>query len=176
MSKLSNLYAMSLYSIAMEENKLEVVFNDFELILKIFKENPDYIKLLNSYAIEKKEKERLIDEAFKNHIHVYTLNFLKILSTNNIINMFYDCEKAFRKRYYDDKGIEKVTVTTAVEISNQTKEKIKNKLEKMTGKKIIMQLSVDESILGGMIIRFANSQIDASVKNKLDDIKKHIFS
>ena len=176
MSKISNLYAMSLFDVCLDDGKVDEVFLDFELVLKVFKENEDYIKLLNSYAIEKKEKEKLIDEAFKENINEYTLNFLKLLSTKNIMNTFFDCEKTFRKKYYEYKGIENVNVITAIKISEESKEKLKQKLEKITGKKVVINLSVDEGILGGMIIRFANSIVDASVKSKLEDIKKHIFS
>ena len=176
MNKISNLYAMSLFDVCLDENKVDEVFSDFELILKVFRENEKYIKLLNSYAIVKEEKEKLIDEAFKENINEYTLNFLKLLSTKNIINTFYDCEKAFRKKYYEYKGIENVNVTTAIEMSKETQENLKQKLEKITGKKVIMSLKVDENILGGMVIHFANSIVDASVKSKLEDIKKHIFS
>ncbi len=176
MNNLYSVYATSLFSVCIEEKKLDKVFNNLCLINNVFKENKGYFDVLSSHRLTKEEKELLIDNAFKRYIDIYTLNFLKLLCSKNILYLFDKIEKEFCKKYYKFKNIEKVTVITAIELSEKSKKKLKESLEKHTGKKIIMDLKLDSQIIGGMIIKFENSIIDLSIKQKLDSIEKYVFS
>lgn len=176
MNDLYSVYASSLFGVCIEDKKLDKVFDDLSLISNVFKENKKYINILDSYRLKKEEKEMLIDKAFKKHIDIYALNFLKLLCAKNIVYMFYKIEHEFSKKYYKYKGIEKATVITAVEISDKTKQKLQESLEKFNNKKIIMDVKTDSEILGGMIIKFENSVMDFSIKQQLDSIEKYIFS
>ena len=80
------------------------------------------------------------------------------------------------KMYRKEHGIELVDVITAVPLSDEMSEKLKSKLEAKLSKKIILSVSVDPSILGGIIVRTENSQIDSSVKTRLENVEKQIKS
>ena len=175
MRSASVTYAHSLFDLAQEENIETAIFEELTVLSEIFRENPDYAILLDSPTINLEERLSLIDEAFKD-IGEYIKNFLKILCERKYIHIFPDCVKEYEKQYNKHLGIEKVTVITAVPLSEELTEKLLKKLEKDTGKKIKLELKVDKSILGGIILRTENSQTDASVRARLDSIRTQLSS
>jgi len=168
-------YAHSLFSLAEDENILEQIFDELKILSGIFKENPDYTVLLDSPTVSTEERVALIDEAFKD-AGEYVRNFLKILCEKKYIHIFPECVKEYEKQYNKKLGIEKVTAITALPLSDDLREKLIKKLEKDTGKKIMLDLKVDKSILGGIILRTENSQTDASVRARLEGIRAALSS
>ena len=168
-------YAHSLFSLAEEENKEQVIFEELTELSRIFKENPDYTVLLDSPTVNVSERCKLIDEAFS-ACGEYVKNFLKILCEKKYIHIFSECVKEYEKQYNKQLGIEKVTAITAVPLSEELREKLIKKLEKDTGKKIALELRVYKSILGGIILRTENSQTDASVRARLEGIRAELSS
>jgi F-type H+-transporting ATPase subunit delta len=82
----------------------------------------------------------------------------------------------FKQMYYDKKNILEVTATTTVPMTAALRQKLTDKLEKVSGKSVILHEKLDKSILGGIVLRYGNTQIDSSVKTKLDKIKAQIDS
>ena len=122
-------YAHSLFSLAEEENKEQVIFEELTELSRIFKENPDYTVLLDSPTVNVSERCKLIDEAFS-ECGEYVKNFLKILCEKKYIHIFSECVKEYEKQYNKKLGIEKVTAITAVPLSDELREKLIKKLEK----------------------------------------------
>jgi len=175
MKSVAITYAHSLFALAEEENKEQGIFEELTELSHIFRENPEYAVLLDSPTVNVKERCSLIDSAFS-QCSEYVKNFLKILCEKKYIHIFPECVKEYEKQYNKKLGIEKVTVITAVPLSDELREKLIKKLEKDTGKKIALELRVDESILGGIILRTENSQTDASVRARLDGIRAELSS
>lgn len=163
-------FGLSLYTLCKEDNVADKAKEDLNLISFVLKENPDYIKLLDSPMINKIQRCSLIDDAFSQYISEYVLNFLKLLTEKRAMHKFADCEKAFTKQYNEDNNIETAVAVTAVPLSDELKEKLTEKLAKLTNKTILLENNVDSNVIGGLIVRFSNSQIDASIKSRLNDI------
>ena len=175
MKSLAVTYAHSLFALAEEENKEKEIFDELTELSLIFRENPEYTVLLDSPTVNVSERCNLIDEAFS-VCGEYVKNFLKILCEKKYIHIFPDCVREYEKQYNKKLGIEKVTAITAVPLSKELTEKLISKLEKDTGKKIALELKVDKSILGGIILRTENSQTDASVRARLEGIRSELSS
>lgn len=176
MKNTAQSYAEALFELSREEKAEKEILNDLSFVSSIFKENGEYLKLLNSYAVTKDEKDKMINDAFGSGLNKYSLNFLKLLSAKNILHLFFDCEKEFARLYRKSNNIECATVVSVIDLSEAQKEKCIEKLENMSHRKIIASFVTDPSILGGIIVRFENSQLDMSVKSRLEDMKKQIFS
>lgn len=174
MTNLAASYAEALYMLAAEEGISESVLNDLEEICILLGENKDYIRLANESQINFETKKQLLDEAFLNNTEKYTLNFLKILAKKKIFHIIFDCKKEFEKRYNADNGIENVSCISAGELTKELKDKLKDKLEDMTKKKVNITYKTDKSVMGGLVIRFGDIQIDASLKTKLENLKKQL--
>lgn len=175
MKSFSLSYSEALFSLCEEEGKDEAVMQELLKIAEILKENSDYTLLLDSPNIPLEERLSLIDKAFS-EAEEYTANFIKILCEKKSMHLFFDCVKQYEKLYNKKNNIEKVTVITAVPLSDALKEKLIVKLEKDLSKKVVLDTKTDKSLLGGLVIRTENSQTDASVKARLDSLYKKITS
>ena len=171
----ASVYANSLFSLCEEENCEEMVLSDLKEAVKLFNENEGYDKLLSTPTVELKERLSLIDEAFGS-FHVYVLNLIKVLCEKRSAGLLVECAENFEKLYNKKNGIEKITVITAVKLSEKLSEKLYNKLSENGNKKIILEEKVDKTILGGIVVRTENSQTDASVRKRLETIKTQLVS
>lgn len=175
MKSLTTVYSASLFSLADEENSLPEIMEELLSLRSVFLENTDYAPLLDSPTVSLSSRLSLIDEAFGDTSE-YVRNFIKILCEKKCTHLFPDCVKNFEKLYNKKYNIENVTVITAAPISEALRERLCKKLSDDLGKKVILNLKVDESILGGLIVRTENSQTDASVRARLDALKTQLSS
>ena len=126
-------------------------------------------------AFKKEERVALVDEAFDGKLHIYLLNFLKVLIENNSVHEFMDAAKQFRKEYNWEHGIETVTVVSAVALDAAQEAELTAKLRSLTGKEIHLEKRVDPSVLGGLRLQMEGLQMDGTVKNKLDAIRSKLL-
>ncbi len=168
------LYCNSLYEAADEENCVKDVYESLKVTNEIVCENPDYIRVISSAAINKEERETLVREAFEGRVHGYVVNFLMILAKKRIGDILPSVVKEFEKRYFKENNIENAVIYTAVELKEEKKKEIKEKIEKISKKKIIADFKVDESLVGGIVIETDNCAIDASISGKLQSVKRFI--
>ena len=98
MNQSSALYGKSFYDLAKEENITKEVLEEMELVKALFKENPDYIRLLLEPSIPKKERLSLLDQAFSGELQPYLLNFLKVLLEKGLLRSYSECYKTYKKR------------------------------------------------------------------------------
>lgn len=174
MTDIGALYGKSLYDLAAEENVQDEIMADMEEVQELFNENPDYIRLLSEPEISKKERISLLDEAFKGQIQVYLLNFLKVLTEKNLLQQYSSCRKTYRKLYNEANGIAEAHVVSAVELNEDEKERLLSKLEKKSGKKVVMTTKIDPDILGGLQVELEGTLYDGSVKGRMTGIRKSL--
>ena len=170
----TSLYGQSLYDLAAEEGLSEEILKEMEAVNAIFKENPDYITLLLEPSIPRRERLGLVEEAFKDQVHPYLLNFLMILLENSLLRGFNSCCRTYRSSYYKDNGIEEAVVTSAVRLTDEQVQSLKAKLEKISGKSIILKQKVDSSVLGGLKVEVGGKLLDGTVMGRLADLRKKV--
>lgn len=169
-------YAKSLFEVS-NDGKLtsaQNVCEELSALKGIFEINPDYVKLLSSPAIGKEQKHALLDESFSGKLSDYTLNFLKLLVTNGRFGSINSIITEYVKINDAHSGIMQITAITATQMDDTLKQKLSDKLCAVTGKKVILNTVLDSSILGGIKLRYDNSEVDASVSTKLNEIKQII--
>ncbi len=174
MSKAGDLYGQSLYDLAAESNLSDEILGEMEVIKELFNENPDYITLLSEPSVPKKERLQLVDEAFADGCQEYLLNFIKILIEKGILREFSACHKRFRKCYNDDHGIADAIVTTAVALDDKQLSQLSEKLEKISGKKVLLQQKVDVNVLGGVRVDLEGQLFDGTVKGRLSELRRRV--
>lgn len=176
MTQFSVLYGGSLYALAEQEGLSDRILADLKLAGEVFEKQADYMLLLDAPTVTQTEKCRLLDEAFSAHVHPYTVNFLKILAEKKQVHSFAQAQKAFVKKYNAERGIEEAVAVTAVPLDERLLAKLTAKLERMTGKTVVLENKVDPSVLGGLVVRMANKQMDASVRTRLANLEKQLFN
>ncbi len=174
MSKAGDLYGQSLYDLAAEENLSEKILGEMEQVRGIFRENPDYIALLSEPSVPKNERLSLVDQAFNGSLSAYHLNFIKILIEKGLLREYSACYKRFRKSYNDAHGIAEALVTSAVSLSDAQLSQLKEKLEKISGKKILLKQKTDPDILGGVRVDLEGQLFDGTVKGRLSELRRKV--
>lgn len=169
-----NIYARSLFEAAKEADKLETVAAGLAEVSAAFAENPDYVKLLSSPAISKADKIQAVAAVFDGRVEEYLSNFLKVLAQNGRIGLFPEIRQAFDALYDREKDILAVTAVTAVALTPTLREKLCHKLETATGKQIRLTEQVDPAVLGGILLRYDNKEIDGTVRQRLGALKRQI--
>jgi len=173
-TELAKEYGEGLYELAAEENLREQLLEELNALYESFRNEPDFIRLLDTRAVLLSERIEIIDETLKNRAHPYILSFLKILCERGAAHAFCDCAEWFRHRYNQDFGIVEVYVTTAVALSEDRAAALRKKLEEISGKKVVLKETVDPSVLGGVRVEMDGRRIDGTVQGRLCRLRREL--
>ncbi|MFQ6865338.1 ATP synthase F1 subunit delta [Blautia sp.] len=174
MTQTARVYGGSLYELAVEEQLVESIGSQMEEIRQIFWENPDYMKLLCEPSIPWKERILLVDQAFGEQAEKYLVNFIKILCERNILREYGGCCEEFRRRYNADRGIAEAVVTGAVLLNDAQMEALKQKLEKISGRKISLSQKTDPSVVAGLRVELEGKLLDGTVQGRLSALSRKL--
>ena len=106
------------------------------------------------------------------HRFKFTLSLIDILISNNRISLLGDVASKYNELFDQSKGIEHAIVTTAVALTSDLEKKVLAKAKQISGKEVVLENIIDESILGGFILRVGDIQYNASVSNQLSKLKR----
>ena len=168
------LYGQSLYDLAAEEKADDQIMEELEAVRGILADNPDYVTLLCEPSIPGKTRLQLLDEAFGGQIHPYLLNFLKILVEKGMLRGFSTCCSTYRASYNKNHGISEAIVTSAVKLSEEQIQALQAKLEKLSGKKVLLRQKVDSKVLGGLSVELDGKLYDGTVGGRLDELRRRV--
>ena len=174
MTEIARMYGGSLYDLAAEEGLETRILGELEEVNALFKANPDYLHLLSTPSIPKRERCGLLDEALRDQVDLYVLNFLKILCEKGTLRELPGCARAFRVKYNQAHGLLEATATTAVAMTEQQVKSLHEKLEKLTGKTIDLKTKVDPAVLGGIRLDIEGTELDGTVQNRLASLRRSI--
>lgn len=177
MAKLiSKTYGEALFELAVEEQKLDVLFEEAKAVRDILRENSDFGKLMGHPKIPGEDKVKVAEEVFKGRVSGELTGFLVLIIEKDRSDEIDDILTYFIDRVKEEKHIGVAFVTTAVELDKATQTKIKQRLLETTKyKEMEMHYTVDTSIIGGMIIRIGDRVIDSSITTKLNELKKQLL-
>ena len=174
MNHAAGVYGQGLYALAKEESLEEAVLQELDLLKAAFAEEPDFLKLLSSANVPKAERLTVIDSSFRGKVQPYVLNFLKLLTEKGYIAHFADCCETYRDLYNEDRGVLQVQAVSAIELTENQKQQLTDKLSAITGKTIDLVCKVDKSVLGGIRLNYSGMQVDGTVQSRLQAIEKRL--
>ena len=174
MTQTARMYGGSLYDLAAEEKLTDVLVQQVQQIREIFKENPDYMRLLSEPSIPKAERSKLIEDAFGGQAERYLVNFLKLLCERGIMREYAGCCEEFVRRYNADNGIAEAVVTSAVPLTEAQMTALTVKLEKISGKKISLIQKLDASVLAGLRVELEGKQLDGTVQGRMAGLSRKL--
>lgn len=177
MAKLvSKTYGEALFELAMEENKAQDLLEEIQAVQKLLLENPDFDKLLKHPGIPKQEKQQVMEKVFKGRVSEELTGFLEIVINKE---RYGDLQAIFT--YFIDKvkEVQKIGtayVTTAVALTEEQKQSVCARLlETSAYETMEMHYSVDEALIGGMVIRINDRVVDSSIRTKLSNLTKQLL-
>ena len=169
---MASVYAGALYALAKEENSTKLVLDQLTVLNNAFCQEPEFIRLLSMHNLTKEERCGILDSSFREKIHPYVLNFLKILTEKGYMRHFGDCCKAFRQNYNQDNGIVEVSAVTAVALTPDQSQRLAGQLAKVTGKTVDLHNRVDPAVIGGVRLDYDGKRLDDTVAQRLASIGK----
>lgn len=176
MAKLATTtYGDALFELAVQDNKVDALYDEAQSVLATFSDNEELVKLLNHPKVNKDEKKKFVEDVFGKFVSKDMTGFLLIMIDKQRQASIESALEYFIERVLDYKKIGKAYVTTAKELRDEQKKQVVDKLLATTQyEDFIMSYSVDESIIGGMIIRINDRVVDSSIKTKLDNIARDL--
>lgn len=176
MAKLvSKTYGDALFELAVEEQTVDMLENEVQGVLLLLQENLELNKLMNHPKITKEEKNKIIEEIFKGRISDELTGFLHIIVTKDRYNEITNIFEYFISRVKEFKNIGLAYVTSAVGLKEEQKAELVGKLLQITKfEQIDVVYSVDQTLIGGMIIRIGDRVIDSSIKTRLHEMSKNL--
>ena len=171
MTEVGNVYGESLYELAKDENLTKLIGEQLTVLQTNFQQEPDFIRLLSSPSLTKVERCQILDDSFRGKVHAYILNFLKILTEKGYMRYFSDCCDAYTQRFDQDNGILRVDAVSAVALTGAQKDKLTQKLTRITGKEVLLRNRINPAVLGGVRLDYDGQRLDDTVSHRLDAIR-----
>ncbi len=176
MAKLvSKTYGDALFEVAVEDGSIDSLKQEVELVLNIFSENEDYIKVLNHPKIPMEEKISLIKEAFEGKVSDDLLGLMLTVVEKGRFSEIEEILEYFLTEVREYKKIGAATVTSAIELSGEEKGKVEKRLLETTGyESFLLDYQVDKSLIGGMVIKIGDRVVDSSIRTKLNSMAREL--
>ncbi|MGL5327662.1 MAG: F0F1 ATP synthase subunit delta [Peptostreptococcaceae bacterium] len=167
-------YAEALFQIGEEEKLTDELYQELNQVVKIFDENKDFYSILKSPVISKKEKIVLIDNVFEKKLNENLENFLKVIIEKDRISFIFDIKDSYKVLLNEKNNILEGVAITAIPLEKQEIKELEDKLSQKYNKNVTLENEVDKSILGGVLVRLGNEEIDGTVKTRLSKIKEQL--
>src|SRR6056300_1742846 len=165
-------YAKAVLQQAKEAGVAEKVFEDMQIIFNTIAASKELQHLLKSPLIKANDKKEALLKIFEDGSKEIKA-MIGVLIDNQRTQLLADVSKNFIDLYNDEKGVKVAQVTTAIPLSDEIEQKVLSKIKELTGStKVTLENNIDESILGGFILRIGDLQYNASIANKLSKIKR----
>lgn len=176
MAKLvSKTYGQALFELALEENALEQILEEEAFVKEVFAENEDLVTLLNHPKISKDEKIQVVENIFKGKISDTMVGFLVTVVTKERYDELNNIFQYLEEKVKEYKNIGVVSVTTAVELTEEQKVQLTNRLLEVTSfKQLEFNYEVNPDIIGGMILRIGDRVVDSSIRTEIDQMAKSL--
>ncbi|GGG54508.1 ATP synthase F1 subunit delta [Epilithonimonas arachidiradicis] len=170
-SKVAKRYAQGLLDFTQESGKTESVFAEMKDVVKIMSESKELNQFLNTPFIDARKKDAVALEIFKNFSSV-SKNIIRLVIKQGREAQLKNIAQEFINKVEDIKGTQRISLVTASKLSEQNIQKIIADSNMVNVSNYDLETIIKPEILGGYILRVGDQQIDASVKTKLNNIKK----
>ncbi len=176
MAKLvSKTYGDALFAVALEENRMDEIFEAVKVVADVLGQNEEFSKLMNHPKIIKEDKVKIVEETFSGRVPKEIVGIMTLLITKGRASEMLSVFDYFIDLVKEEKKIGKADVVTAIPLDDKQKAKVEAKLLETTQYEAFeMNYSVDTSIIGGMIIRIGDRVVDSSVKTKLTELTRKL--
>ncbi len=164
-------YAKAVLGLAKERDLTEAINTDMLNIKSTIADNEELELVLKSAVIKNDDKRKVLAGVF-DQANALTKGLFDLLISNKRIDILADVAEKYNRLYDEFTGKEKATVITAVPMSSDLEMKVLAKIKELTDKAVELENVVDETILGGFILRVGDKQYNASIANQLNRLKR----
>lgn len=168
-------YGNALFELALEENKLDSLYAEATELIKLLEDNAELIKLLSHPHINKDEKKKVVAAAFDGRIADELAGLIAMVVEKDHAAELISVLQYFIKLVKKEKNIGVASVVSAVKLTDEQKANIEKRLiETTVYDSIETDYQVDESLIGGLVIRIEDRVVDSSIKTKIETLSKSL--
>jgi F-type H+-transporting ATPase subunit delta len=172
-SRAAARYAKALLSLAKDKNVTKEVNEDMSLISKTIKDSSDLQAFLKSPVVKNSMKKNALLEIFRS-VNGVTSGLFAVLIENNRLDILPLVAKEYSRLFDEMNGVQVAKVTTAIPLTPALEAKIQQKVKELTGHEAKIENIIDESIIGGFILRVGDIQYNGSVSAQLTNLKREL--
>jgi F-type H+-transporting ATPase subunit delta len=173
MEEIARVYARSLFEVAKQQGLLDVVRDQLGQFADALHDNRQVAMFLFSPYFSTAEKKAGLERAITGAEPIFT-NFLDALLERHRMPAIYRIRAAYQKLWDEENRMLAVQVTSAVPLDEETVNSIGARIGEQTGRTIELSSKVDDSIIGGIVLRVGNVILDASISNRLEQLRKQV--
>ncbi len=171
MTDIGKEYGTAFFMLASEENKRAEYAEALETVKAAFLENPQFLDMLSSPSISLNERLDSIDAVFSTALPEHLVSYLKLLCEKGRILCFIDSVEEYKALLDASERVSSARITSAVELTEDEKQRLISKLEAIEQGKVRAEYFVDPALLGGVIVELDGRIMDGSLRHRLYDIK-----
>ena len=172
---IKNLKVAKRYALALAESSIDHIdkaVEDMKLVNELIFQNEELKTFFMHPVVSLKDKKETIEAAFKDKLDTSSFNFIETLLDESRFGIFRTILEVFIKESEKIKNKQRVEVISAVDIDEEEKQRLTAKLNEKLNKDVLLNYNLDDSILGGLVVKIEDKVIDLSLKAKFEELKK----
>jgi F-type H+-transporting ATPase subunit delta len=173
MEEIAEVYARALFEAASESDKLDTVREQLGEFADALGESRDLQVFFFSPYFSTDEKveglQKVVSDADET-----VANFLALLVEKHRMPAVFRIRNRFDRLWQEENKVLPVQITSAIELDESTVKNIGDQIGERTGRKVELRSSVDPDILGGLVLQVGNNVLDASIRNRLENLRKQV--
>ncbi len=173
MEEIAQVYARSLFEVAQEHGKLDLVREQLGQVADALEENRELRLFFFSPYFSTEEKRDGLRRTIEGGDELL-MNFLDVLVENHRLPVLLRVRREYDRLWDEANDLLPVTVTSAVALDDAVVQRIGDEIGRQTGRQVQLTKEVDPSIVGGFVVRVGNAILDASIRNRLEHLRKTI--
>ena len=171
-----NAYARSLLELANERNQTDAVAQELTDVREVIRANPTFAAFLADPGIGVAERAGVLQRTLGGKLSPLVMNFLGVLNARRRAAMLAEIADAYHELLAEQRGIVEVDVTVAQRLSPEELEQVRQRVGQALGKQAVVHQYVDESIIGGLVLRVEDRLIDASARYQLQSLRQRMLT
>jgi len=173
MEEIAEVYARSLFEVAQEQDKVDTIREQLGQVADAVATDRNLQVFFFSPYFSTQEKEEGVERAIDGAEPILR-NFLAVLIEKHRMPALFRIRQSYEALWRKANKVLPVEVTSAVELDEQTVRELGERIAERTGQRVQLTAAVDDSILGGLVLRVGNSVLDASIRNRLENLRKQV--
>lgn len=173
--ELSRTYAEALVGAAQSQGQVEPVLDELEeLVADVLVPHPNFGDLLVSPLLSQKDKDRILVETFEGRASTLVVHFLRVLNRHGRLGLLVPVVRAARALWDLRQNRRPVFVRSAAPLEASEQAALRERLARLLGADPILKLSVDPSLIGGLVVQAGDDVYDASVRRRLEQLRQRL--
>ena len=173
MEEIAEVYARALFEVAKEHDILDEIHDDLGAFATALEENRELAVFFFSPYFSSEEKKDGLERAVTGADPIF-MNFLETLLERHRMPVIFRMRARFEQLWDEEKKLLPVEITSSVQLDKEIVQSIGERIGEQTGQKVELSSKVDPEILGGLVVRVGNFVLDASIRNRLNQLRKQV--